>query len=64
LFFDGYGIITDINYGEILSLMFLETGLGIDSFASTVTYDFLGIPSGFLYDVYQQGYVCFCSQPF
>lgn len=54
-FIDGYDIGMDIGYGESLSLMFLEADLGIDSFLSTVTYDFLGTPSGFLYDVFQQG---------
>jgi len=54
-FIDGYDIITDVGYGETMSLMFLETGVGIDSFASTVTYDFLGTPAGFIYDVYQLG---------
>ena len=55
MFLDGYDISTDIGYGEGLSLMFLDADLGIDSFASTVTYDFLGTPSGFLYDVYRDG---------
>jgi hypothetical protein len=54
-FLGGYDIGTDIGYGASSSLMFLEADLGIDSFASTVTYDFLGTPLGFTYDVFQQG---------
>lgn len=53
-FIDGYDIITDIpDYGDSLSWMFLEADTGIDSFTSTVTYDFLGTPAGFMYGVYQ-----------
>lgn len=36
-------------------MKFLEADLGIDIFASTVAYDFLGTPSGFVYDVYLEG---------
>ena len=54
-FIEGYDIVTDVGSGQTMSLTFLETGLGIDSFASTVTYDFLGTPDGFLYNVYQLG---------
>ena len=55
LFLDGYDISADIGYGESLSVKFLEADLGIDIFASTVAYDFLGTPSGFVYDVYLEG---------
>jgi hypothetical protein len=38
-------------------LEFLEADGGITNFASGITYDFLGSPLGFLYDVYQDGNV-------
>jgi hypothetical protein len=56
MFLSGYDISTDVGYGQTMSLMFLEADGGIDSFASSVTYDFLGTPAGFTYDVYQNGY--------
>ena len=55
MFLGGYDISTDVGNSQTHSLMFLEADLGIDSSNSLVTYDFLGTPDGFLYDVYQDG---------
>ena len=54
-FLDGYDITTDLGYGQSDELMFLQAGLGIDSFLCDVTYDFLGTPAGFEYDVDWRG---------
>jgi hypothetical protein len=61
-FISGYDISTDILPGQTGFLPFLEADGGIvldllsnPGFASTITYDFLGTPEGFVYDVYQDG---------
>jgi hypothetical protein len=53
-FISGYDIASEISPGQSMSLMFLQAG-SISSFASSITYDFLGNPPGFRYDVFQQG---------
>jgi hypothetical protein len=69
-FLSGYDITTDVGYGQTMSLMFLDADSGIypdqtsgvEGFASSVTYDFLGTPSGFIYDVYRDGTgLCFSA---
>jgi hypothetical protein len=54
-FLNGYDISADVLPGQTKYLKFLDAGNGINSFASAVTYDFLGTPAGFVYDVYQDG---------
>ncbi|MBA7625249.1 hypothetical protein ES703_32675 [subsurface metagenome] len=53
-FLPGYDIASDIGPLQSKELQFLNAGY-IDSFASAITYDFLGSPLGFQYDVFQQG---------
>ncbi len=55
LFLDGYDITNDLLPGQSKSLMFLEADEGIVAFASTIDYDFWGMPLGFTYDVFQEG---------
>jgi hypothetical protein len=53
-FLSGYDITSEISPHQSMSLMFLQTGLGINNFASAINFDFLGTPPGFQYDVFQQ----------
>lgn len=53
-FLSGYDIASEISPRESMVLQFLQADLGISSFASNITYDFLGSPFGFQYDVFQQ----------
>ena len=52
-FLGGYDIASDIGPTESMTLQFLNAGY-IDSFSSGITYDFLGSPFGFEYNVFQQ----------
>jgi hypothetical protein len=54
-FLSGYDIASDIAPGQSMSLIFLEADLGINSFSSSITYDFSGSPLSFQYNVFQQG---------
>ncbi len=55
-FLDDYDILTDVpNYGDSLAWMFLEADEGIGAFLSSFSFDFLGTPTGFAYDVCQRG---------
>jgi hypothetical protein len=54
LFAGGYDIASDVAPGQTKTVEILKAGT-IESFDSAVVYDFLGMPAGFIYDVYQQG---------
>ncbi len=53
-FLPGYDIASEISPGQSMVLQFLQADGGIINFASAITYDFLGFPAGFQYDVYHQ----------
>jgi hypothetical protein len=54
-FLDGYDISADVLPGQTETLMFLEADEGIVAFLSSVNFEFLGTPAGFVYDVYSIG---------
>jgi hypothetical protein len=54
-FLSGYDIASEISPHQSMMLQFLKADLGINSFSSGITFDFLGTPPGFQYDVFQQG---------
>lgn len=52
-FLPGYDIASEIGTGQSMTLQFLNAG-SIGSFAPIMSYGFLGSPSGFQYNVFQQ----------
>jgi len=53
-FMPGYDIASEIAPDQSMTLQFLNAD-SIESFASTISYDFLGSPVGFNYNVFQEG---------
>ena len=54
-FLSGYDIASEIGPGQSMTLQFLNADAGyIGGFAPTMSYGFLGSPSGFQYNVFQQ----------